>query len=176
MRCRRRPSIRVGQLGPMHLSLFSPTGDPSKPGTGTTLLFDGNTDATRSISDRPDQSSTRRNRRSSRMPLFPWFCLQPQAILVCLVKRNPALQACNRTRNSQADGVPKGTRLRRFQACGAFLFLSVAGVHAWKTHRHTSLTLHPIPLVFCLGAAFHLLPPVGEPCSLGHLAVLDVPP
>jgi hypothetical protein len=24
-----------------HLSLFSPTGDPSKPGTGTTLLFYG---------------------------------------------------------------------------------------------------------------------------------------
>jgi hypothetical protein len=26
---------------PMHLSLFSPTGDPSKPGTGTTLLSHG---------------------------------------------------------------------------------------------------------------------------------------
>jgi len=28
-------------LRPKHLSLFSPTGDPSKPGTGTTLLFYG---------------------------------------------------------------------------------------------------------------------------------------
>ena len=25
----------------MHLSLFSPAGDPSKPGTGTTILFYG---------------------------------------------------------------------------------------------------------------------------------------
>jgi hypothetical protein len=30
-----------GLFGPKHLSLFSPTGDPSKPGTGTTLLFYG---------------------------------------------------------------------------------------------------------------------------------------
>lgn len=40
-RCRRRPSIRVRPLWPKHLSLFSPTGDLSKPGTGTTLLFYG---------------------------------------------------------------------------------------------------------------------------------------
>ena len=40
-----------------------------------------------------------------------------------LVKRSPALQACNRTRNSQADGVPRGTRLRRSnQASGVVVF------------------------------------------------------
>jgi hypothetical protein len=42
-------------------------------------------------------------------------------ILVCLAKRSPALQACNRMRNSQADGVPRGTGLRRSNhASGVF--------------------------------------------------------
>src|SRR5215472_7959682 len=60
---RRLPSIRVG-LRPMHLSLCSPTGDPSKPGTGTTHLFYGGAGAHQElVSDRPDQSSTRRNCR-----------------------------------------------------------------------------------------------------------------
>jgi hypothetical protein len=31
--------LSVSAYGPMHLSLYSPTGDPSKPGTGTALLF-----------------------------------------------------------------------------------------------------------------------------------------
>jgi hypothetical protein len=33
--------LSVSARRPKHLSLFSPTGDPSKPGTGTTLLFYG---------------------------------------------------------------------------------------------------------------------------------------
>jgi hypothetical protein len=33
--------LSVSAVWPKHLSLFSPTGDPSKPGTGTTLLFYG---------------------------------------------------------------------------------------------------------------------------------------
>lgn len=61
---RRLPSIRVGPFWPMHPSLFSPTGDPSKPGTGTTHLFYGGACAHQeSMSGRPDQPSTRRNRR-----------------------------------------------------------------------------------------------------------------
>jgi hypothetical protein len=40
-------------LGPKHLSLFSPTGDPSKPGTGTTLLFYGGAERTPGNVDRP---------------------------------------------------------------------------------------------------------------------------
>jgi hypothetical protein len=33
--------LSVSAFGPKHLILFSPTGDPSKPGTGTTHLFYG---------------------------------------------------------------------------------------------------------------------------------------
>ena len=33
--------LSVSADWPMHLSLYSPTGDPSKPGTGTALLFYG---------------------------------------------------------------------------------------------------------------------------------------
>ena len=67
--------------------------------------------------------------------------------LLGLVKRSPALQACNRMRNSQADGVPRGTRLRRSNHASGVFFLSVAGVHALKTHPHPHQRLHaPRPL------------------------------
>jgi hypothetical protein len=33
--------LSVSACWPKHLSLFSPTGDPSKPGTGATLLSHG---------------------------------------------------------------------------------------------------------------------------------------
>jgi hypothetical protein len=33
--------LSVSAYWPRHLSLYSPTGDPSKPGTGTALLFYG---------------------------------------------------------------------------------------------------------------------------------------
>jgi len=33
--------LSVSAFGPKHLILFSPTGDPSKPGAGTTHLFYG---------------------------------------------------------------------------------------------------------------------------------------
>jgi hypothetical protein len=36
--------LSVSAYWPKHLSLFSPTGDPSKPGTGTTLLTHGDAD------------------------------------------------------------------------------------------------------------------------------------
>ena len=47
--------------------------------------------------------------------------------LLCLGQRSPALQACNRTRNTQADGVPKGARALAAPRCWS-LSLSVAGV------------------------------------------------
>jgi len=138
--------LSVSAYWPRHLSLYSPTGDPSKPGTGTALLFYGGACAHPEL--RPaarTSSSTRRNRRSTRITLD---LLQPvgstQVYWSCLAKRSPALQACNRMRNSQADGVPRGAGLRRSNhASGAFLLspLSVAGVHALKTHRHPSATL-----------------------------------
>ena len=76
--------LSVSAYWPMHLSLYSSTGDPSKPGTGTALLFYGGTWAhPEPMSSRPDQSSTRRNRRSTRIALD---LLQPvgstQGILV----------------------------------------------------------------------------------------------
>ena len=138
--------LSVSAYWPRHLSLYSPTGDPSKPGTGTALLFYGGACAHPEL--RPaarTSSSTRRNRRSTRITLD---LLQPvgstQVYWSCLAKRSPALQACNRMRNSQADGVPRGAGLRRSNhASGAFLLspLSVAGVHAWKTHQHPSAML-----------------------------------
>src|ERR1700730_186568 len=57
-------------LRPMHLNLLSPTGDPLKPGTGSTLLLDGGTSAhPGTVTIAPDQSSTRRNRRSAQIAL-----------------------------------------------------------------------------------------------------------
>jgi len=92
---------------------------------------------------RPDQSSTRRNRRSSWIRGISLRLLgQPEVYCGCLAKRSPALQACNRARNSQADGVPKGTRAPEVQSLRSFFVLSVAGVYAWKTHLHPWLTLH----------------------------------
>jgi len=49
---------------------------------------------------RPDQSSTRRNRRSSWIRGISLRLLgQPEVYCGCLAKRSPALQACNRARN-----------------------------------------------------------------------------
>src|SRR5271167_2399538 len=55
--------LSVSARRPKHLSLYSPTGDPSKPGTGTTHLFYGGRSLPGTTFGRPDQSSTRRNRR-----------------------------------------------------------------------------------------------------------------
>jgi hypothetical protein len=75
-------------------------------------------------SGRPDQSSTRRNRRSTRILLISFGACIHEVYWSCLAKRSPALQACNRMRNSQADGVPRGTRLRKVQPCfRSFLFV-----------------------------------------------------
>jgi hypothetical protein len=90
---------------PMHLSLFSPLGDPSKPGTGTALLSLGGMTA------RPPRITDARTspRRDDTVVSPQILCLLDYRMLNCLglVKRSPALQACNRMRNSQADGAPR---------------------------------------------------------------------
>jgi hypothetical protein len=139
--------LSVSAYRPMHLSLYSPTGDPSKPGTGTALLFYGGACAHPEL--RPAARTSPR-RDETVVPLGLLVISfnrlgQHKVYWSCLAKRSPALQACNRMRNSQADGVPRGTGLRRSNhASGVFCFgspLSVAGVHALKTHRHPSPTL-----------------------------------
>jgi hypothetical protein len=119
--------LSVSAFRPKHLSLFSPTGDLSKPGTGTTLLFYGGGLAhTRNHAGRPDQSSTRRNRRFTLNALGLCPLVKHNIYLFRLVKRSPALQACNRMRNSQADGAPKA--LAPGTKCLRSLFPLDAGV------------------------------------------------
>jgi hypothetical protein len=122
---------------PKHLILFSPTGDPWKPGTGTTLLFYGGVSRQPGNCDRPPGPVFNATKPSFHMDSL--VLLKPigitRCILSCLAKRSPALQACNRTRNSQADGVPRGTSSAGpTMPAEFFLPLSVAGVHALKTH------------------------------------------
>ena len=120
--------LSVSAFGPKHLSLFSPTGDPSKPGTGTTLLFYGSPSA----HPEPRPAARTSPRRDETVVPFGRLLIslgswgQHDLYLWRLAKRSPALQACNRMRNSQADGVPRGTRLRRpNQVSGVFcLWLS----------------------------------------------------
>ena len=117
--------LSVSAYRPMHLSLYSPTGDPSKPGTGTALLFYGGACAHPEL--RPAARTSPR-RDETVVPLGLLVISfnrlgQHKVYWSCLAKRSPALQACNRMRNSQADGVPRGTGLRRSNhASGVFLF------------------------------------------------------
>jgi hypothetical protein len=142
---RRRPSIRVGLLAETPESVFAHWRSVEAWYRDGPSLLRWRLRTPGTTSGRPDQSSTRRNRRST---LISLDLLQPDGsrpcILVCLAKRSPALQACNRMRNNQADGVPRRYRAPEVQPCLRSFFaflLSVAGVYALKTHRHPSATL-----------------------------------
>jgi len=126
--------LSVSASWPKHLSLYSPTGDPSKPGTGSTLLFYGGV-AAHPEPCRPPGPVFNATKPSFHPDFFESALLpgSTRPTLVCLAKRSPALQACNRMRNSQADGAPKalvpGTQGPRF------LFPLDARVHALKNAR-----------------------------------------
>ena len=122
-RCRRRPSIRVGPLADAPESVFAHWRSVEAWYRDGPSLLRRRLRTPGTTSGRPDQSSTRRNRRFT---LISWrgrlLLAAPACIVLCLVKRSPALQACNRMRNNQADGVPRGTGLRRSNhVSGAFL-------------------------------------------------------
>src|SRR5262249_541647 len=129
------------------------------------------------VNDRPDQSSTRRNVVPLKCSclLGPVAC--PRAILLCLVKRSPALQACNRTRNTQADGVPRGGQLRRSTkpvelfCCPRSPEFMPGKRTCTPRERFTGFPLH-----CCLRTAFHLRPPIRQVGSFGHLAMFEVSP
>jgi hypothetical protein len=93
--------------GPKHLKLFSLTSDPSKPGTGTTLLMNGDPKMHPAFISVARTSPRRDQTVVSPPSLVVCPCPQQALYFWCLVKRSPALQACNRMRNSQADGAPK---------------------------------------------------------------------
>ncbi len=65
-----------------------------------------------------------------------------------LGKRSPALQACIRTRNTQADGAPKGAWAPARPSAGAFPFGRPLGrrSHASKTQLHASVRHRAVPL------------------------------
>src|SRR5437899_10064712 len=136
----------VSACWPMHLSRYSHTGDPSKPGTGTALLFYGGACAHPELRPAARTSPRRDETVVSLVLLLISFSRlgQHRVYWSCLAKRSPALQACNRTRNNQADGVPRRYRALEVQPCLRSFFAfppSVAGVYALKTHRHPSATL-----------------------------------
>src|SRR5262249_17760806 len=90
---------------------------------GTTLLFYGGAGAHPEL--RPIARTS--PRRDETVVPLGWHLISFSRLAgrkvywSCLAKRSSALQACNRMRNSQADGVPRGTGLRRSDpASGAF--------------------------------------------------------
>ena len=94
------------QHGTEHLNLFSLTSDPSKPGAGTTLLTRGHPKM-RPVNLSAARTSPQRDETVvSPNSLVVCPALFPALYLLCLVKQISALQACNRMRNSQADGAP----------------------------------------------------------------------
>jgi hypothetical protein len=122
VRCQRRTSIRVGSRlspsgsRPKHLNRYSPTGDPSKPGTGTTLLSRGGLTAHPFThrSPGPVLDATLPSSPVVRA-LFP-----PQVSVLHLFAWGSGVGSAGvqPTRNTQVDGAPKvpgvgGNRLRR---------------------------------------------------------------
>jgi hypothetical protein len=108
--------------------------------------------------------------------LLPAFCPLRQRMLnfLRLVKRSPALQACNRTRNSQADGAPKalapGTSSLRS------LFPLAAGVMPLK--RTFALATSQAALGYGrLGrVVVHFRPPGAQLGSRRHFTLFEVFP
>jgi len=122
VRCQRQTSIRVGSClspsgsRPMHLNRYSPIGDPSKPGTGTTLLSRGG------LSAHPFMDRSPGPVLDATLPSFPVFraFLPPLDGVLCFFAWGSGVGSAGvqPTRNTQADGAPKvpgagGNRLRR---------------------------------------------------------------
>lgn len=123
-RCRRRPSIRVDALGAeAPESVFAHWRSVEAWYRDDPSLLRWRRALTRQLCP---AARTSLQRDETVVPLDSCCFLRcpcnHAVYWLCLAKRSPALQACNRTRNSQADGVPRGTPLRRSNhACGAFL-------------------------------------------------------
>jgi hypothetical protein len=131
VRCRRQPSIRVGFClapwgsRPKHHNLYSPTGDPSKPGTGTTLLSRGGLSANPGIFRPPGPVL------DATLPSFHLVSLNGppgHALALCYTcspgEAESALQACTRR------GIPRPTAHQRCQAPEATVSGAVFSIHA----------------------------------------------
>jgi len=106
----RLTSLPNADSRPKHHNLYSPTGDPPKPGTGRPFCHAAAFRQARVRFGRPDQSSTRRYRRFTcfALPVLLLLC----AKLCCLGKRS---RLCRRATDEEYPGRrrTKGARRRR---------------------------------------------------------------